>query len=57
MVLMKADKGLVADRKRYYEELTRNELNAVDIHVLEKKGFRDLGTKSSVTYNEPRFKS
>ena len=56
MVLMKADKAMIEDRRQYYRQLAKNELNAVDIHVLQKKGFKDLGTKSSVTMSEPRFK-
>jgi len=56
MVLMKADVELVKSKKAYYDALAQRELESVDINVLQKKGFKDLGTKSSTSTSEPRFK-
>jgi hypothetical protein len=57
LVLMKADVGLIESIKNFNRGLAKAELDAVDINVLEKKGFKDLGTKSEVTMSEPKFSS
>ncbi len=57
LVLMKASLELVASRREYYDNLARQELNAVDVNVLEKKGFKNLGSKSTVTMAEPKFRN
>jgi hypothetical protein len=56
LVLMKIDTDLRASRRKVYQDITDQEVNSVDIHVLEKKhGFRNLGTKSKVYMKEPTF--
>lgn len=55
LCLMKIDCDLRNSRRRAYQEDTDREVSAVDIHVLEKKGFRNLGTKTKTVYREPSF--
>lgn len=56
LCLMKMDIDLLKSRQDYYEDLARQELNAVDIHVLEKKhGLRNTGSKSQIMHREPSF--
>lgn len=55
LVLMKVDSDLRNSRRKVYQDLTDHDINAVDVHVLEKKGFRNLGTKSKVMMREPTF--
>ncbi len=54
--LMKIDCDLLQSRKEYYEQLTKDQSDAVDINVISKrKGFKNLGSKSKVTHREPTF--
>ena|ERR1700761_8750248 len=55
LCLMKVDKDLRKSRQKYFENLAREELAAVDVNVLEKKGFKNLGTRSKVLQREPTF--
>jgi len=55
-VLMKIDVELQRSRAEYYENLTNEQNNAVDINVVaRKKGLKNLGSKSKVTLREPTF--
>jgi hypothetical protein len=56
LCLMKIDKDLRNSRRKFFQELTDQEVASVDVHVLEKKGLRNLGTKSKVIMREPSFK-
>jgi len=57
LCLMKIDSDLRASREKYFEDLTKKQLASVDVNVLEKKGFRNLGTRSRVIQGrEPGFK-
>lgn len=53
--LMKVDKDLKKSREDFYNRETDAEVAAVNIHNLTRKGFKDLGSKSSVNTKEPRF--
>ncbi len=53
--LMKIDCDLNKSRNKYFQDKTDAQVDAVGIHVLEKKGFRNLGTKSRVSLKEPSF--
>lgn len=55
LCLMKIDSDLRQSRVDFYKDETSRQLAAVDVHVLEKKGFRNLGTKSKVMLKEPSF--
>lgn len=55
LCLMKIDKDLRQSRRDAYASVTDREVESVDIHVLEKKGFKNLGTKSRVMMREPKF--
>lgn len=55
LCLMKIDTDLRNSRRNFYQQKTDGEVASVDIHVLEKKGFRNLGTKSKVLMREPKF--
>lgn len=55
LVLMKIDCDLRNSRRKAFQEDTDREVASVDVHVLEKKGFRNLGTKSRVMMREPTF--
>ena len=46
LCLMKVDSDLRNSRRKAYQDGTARDVNSVDIHVLEKKGFRNLGTRS-----------
>lgn len=57
-VLAKADLELIESRKKYFENKTNAELQAADIHTISRKrGYVDLGTKSSTTHAEPNFRN
>lgn len=57
LCLMKMDSDLRASRAKYFEDLTRQQLASVDVNVLEKKGYRNLGSRSRVIQGrEPGFK-
>ncbi len=57
LCLMKIDSDLRLSKEKYFENLTAKQLASVDVHVLEKKGFRNLGTKTRVIQGrEPTFK-
>jgi hypothetical protein len=56
LCLMKMDCDLTKSRKKYFEDKTAQQLDAVSMHVLNKKhGFQDLGTRSKVLMKEPTF--
>lgn len=55
LCLMKVDVDLRNDRRRVYSEFTNQQLAAVDINVLEKKGFKNYGTHSKTVMREPTF--
>ena len=55
LCLMKIDCDLRNSRRRAYQEDTDREVASVDINVLEKKGFKNLGTKSKTIFREPTF--
>ncbi len=55
LCLMKVDTHLRKDRRRHYEQVTKEQLASVDINVLTKKGFQDLGTRSKLLNKEPTF--
>jgi hypothetical protein len=56
LCLMKVDKDLRQSRREHLAGKAQNELDAVDIHVLEKKGLRNVGSRSSVSFREPSFR-
>jgi hypothetical protein len=55
LCLMKIDSDLRNSRRKYFQDETESHINAVDIHVLEKRGFRNLGTRTKVLTREPTF--
>ena len=55
LCLMKIDKDLRESRRQSYLQDTQRQVEAVDMHVLEKKGFKNLGSKSKVYLREPSF--
>jgi hypothetical protein len=55
LCLMKVDCDLRNSRRKAYQEITDREVDSVDIHILEKKGFKNLGSKSKVMMREPTF--
>ena len=55
LCLMKIDSDLRNSRRRAYQADTDREVASVDVNTLEKKGFRNLGTKSKVIFKEPSF--
>jgi len=55
LCLMKIDCDLRNSRRKSFQDETDRHVNSVDIHVLEKKGFRNLGTKSKIMTREPTF--
>lgn len=55
LCLMKVDSDLRQSRRDYFSSEADAEVAAVDVHVLEKKGFRNLGTRSKVVMREPTF--
>ena len=55
LCLMKVDTDLRNSRRKYFQEETDAEVASVDIHILEKKGFRNLGSRSKVIMKEPSF--
>lgn len=55
-VLMKVDVDLQRSRQEYYEDLTKQQQDAVDINVISKrKGFINTGSKRTVSHREPTF--
>jgi len=46
LCLMKVDTDLRNSRREVYQSATARELESVDMHVLEKKGFRNAGSSS-----------
>lgn len=57
LVLMKVDSDLRNSRRKAFQQLTDNEVASVDVHVLEKRGFRNLGSSSKTTFHQPKFDS
>lgn len=57
LCLMKVDKEFQKSRTEYFDGLADQEVNSVDVHVLEKKGLRNVGSKSKVMLKEPTFQS
>lgn len=55
LVLMKVDTDLRNSRRKVYQQITDQEVASVDVNVLEKKGFKNLGSKSRVMMREPTF--
>lgn len=55
LCLMKIDSELRKSRQDYFAKEADQEVEAVNVHVLEKKGFRNLGTRSRVVMREPTF--
>lgn len=53
--LMKIDVDLRNSRKKFYNDTTKAQVDAVNINVLQKKGFKNLGTKTRVVMKEPSF--
>lgn len=54
--LVKVDMELQQSRKDFYKQQTDAEVKAADVYNITKKGFRDLGSKSSVSVGkEPSF--
>jgi len=57
LCLMKVDIDLRQSRTDYYNKKTDDQLDAVSIGTMERKGFKDLGSSSKVTMKEPTFAS
>ena len=55
LCLMKIDSDLRKSRINTYQDVSDQQISAVDINVLEKKGFKNLGTRSKVMMKEPTF--
>jgi len=55
LCLMKIDSDLRQSRIEYYQGVAQAQQDAVDVNVLEKKGLRNLGTRSKVMMKEPSF--
>lgn len=55
LCLMKVDVDLQKSRQDYFANVADQEVEAVNIHNITKKGLRDVGTKSKVMYREPSF--
>lgn len=55
LCLMKIDSDLRKSRMAHYQKSTDRQVDAVDINVLEKKGFKNLGTRSRIMHKEPSF--
>lgn len=55
LCLMKIDSDLRNSRREVYQGVTDAQVNAVNANVLEKKGLRNLGSKSKVYLREPSF--
>lgn len=53
--LMKVDTDLRNSRRKVYQDLADQQVQSVDVHVLEKKGFRNTGSKTQVVHREPKF--
>lgn len=49
--LMKIDIDLRNSRRDHFAQVTQEEINAVDVHVLEKKGFRTSGSRTQTIVN------
>lgn len=55
LCLMKVDKDLRKSRQKYFDGEADSQIDSVNIHVLEKKGFINQGTKTKVSLKEPSF--
>jgi hypothetical protein len=55
LCLMKIDSDLRKSRIAHFQGKTDQQMDAVDINVLEKKGFKNLGYRSKVMMKEPTF--
>lgn len=56
LCLVKVDKDLRNSRRAFFAKKTRDELQAADVFNITRKGFKDLGSKSSSsTGKEPTF--
>lgn len=55
VVLAKAPLELIEDRRRHINEKTDSYVNAVDINVLKKRDFVDLGSKTKINNKQPNF--
>ena len=55
LCLMKIDSDLRKSRTASYQDESDKQIAAVDINILEKKGFRNLGTRSKIMMKEPTF--
>jgi hypothetical protein len=55
LCLMKIDIDLRNSRRDYFQNIADRQVQAVDVNVLEKKGFITKGTKSTVSVREPSF--
>jgi hypothetical protein len=57
VVLARAPVELIEDRRRHINNKTTAIVNAVDVNVLQRKGFVDLGSRSTINNREPEFGS
>lgn len=57
LCLMKIDSDLRQSRREYFQREAKHELEAVDINILEKKGLRNVGSKTQVLNREPSFQA
>lgn len=56
LCLMKIDTDLRKSRSEHYKKRTDQEARAADVYNITKKGFKDIGSKSSVSVGkEPSF--
>ncbi len=55
LCLMKIDSDLAQSRKEYYDDVTDQEVGAVDTNVLNKKGFNTRGSRTQIMNREPSF--
>lgn len=55
LCLMKIDSDLRRSREAHFDDVATQEIEAVDLNVLNKKGFITKGSKSSVIMREPSF--
>jgi hypothetical protein len=56
LCLMKVDSDLRNSRRQSYQDETDREVEAVDLHVFaQRKGFKNLGTRTKVMMKEPSF--
>jgi hypothetical protein len=55
LVLMKHSLEYIQSEQDYYQELAKRDLDSVNTHVLQKKGFITDGSSSRVEMSEPDF--